>query len=55
MHLNEKQIHEMPFYKVLLYTHAYTVMDGVNTAWTHADAEKIDLDELNNLIDTEQP
>ena len=31
--------------------HAYTVMDGTNTEWQHADAPKIDIDELNELIE----
>ena len=53
MNLTEKQIHEMPFYKVLLYTHAFTVMDGANTAWSHADTPKIDINELNELIEIE--
>ena len=53
MNLTEKQIHEMPFYKVLLYTHAFTVMDGSNTAWAHADVPKIDIQELNQLIEIE--
>lgn len=52
MHLTEQQINEMPFYKVLLYSHALSVMDGANTDWANADAAtpKLNVTELNNLI-----
>ena len=52
MHLTEEEIHSMPFYKVLLYSHAFSVMDGAETEWQNADAAtpKMELEELNDLI-----
>lgn len=52
MHLTESEVQSMPFYKVLLYSHALSVMDGAETEWLNADAAtpKIELDELEQLI-----
>lgn len=52
MHLKEEEINAMPFYKVLLYSHALSVMDGAETEWANADAAtpKVKLNEIENLI-----
>ena len=49
---DEEEINSMPFYKVLLYSHALSVMDGAETEWANADAAtpKIELNEIENLI-----
>lgn len=53
MNLTEQQIHQMPFYKVLLYFHAYCVIDGNNTKWSCADAatKKLNDENMNELLD----
>lgn len=53
MHLTEREVHSMPFYKVLLYSHAFSVMDGAETTWANADAAtpKLEVEELNNLME----
>lgn len=52
MNMTEKEVHSMPFYKVLLYSHAFQVLDGAETDWAECDASipKIELNELNDLI-----
>lgn len=55
MNLTEKEIINMPFYKVLLYSHALQVLDGAETTWSNADAStpKLDLDSLDTFIEEE--
>lgn len=49
----EDYILKMPFFKVLLYVHSFNVLEGANTKWltTASNIEKIEMEELNNLIE----
>ena len=53
MGLSLKEINEMPLYKVMLYTHAMNVMDGIDTRWEHSDidAPKATMDDINKFIE----
>lgn len=49
----EQEIQRLPFYKVLLYLHAYNVLEGSNTEWLNADATALELttvDELDKIL-----
>ena len=42
----------MPLYKVLLYSHAIQVMEGVDTQWSHLDANtpRITMTDIDDFI-----
>lgn len=52
MGLSIKEINEMPLYKVLLYSHAIQVMEGVDTQWSHLDANtpRITMTDIDDFI-----
>lgn len=43
----------MPFFKVLLYTHIYNILNGAITDWASVDASEkpITVDEVKSYLD----
>lgn len=50
---NEDYILKMPFFKVLLYTHIYNILNGAITDWASVDASEkpITVEEVKSYLD----
>lgn len=50
---SERTITMMPYYKVLIYSHVYNILNGAVTDWaSRAVGEKVlTLDEVKNMFD----